>query len=106
MKTRTLFFSVLLATAITAAVPAQGKRLLRHPTVSRELVAVAYAGELWVVSRGGGQARRGSAARGAVIDPYLSPDGTLIASSATVAGNRDVYGVPPRGGDRKGLTYH
>ena len=58
MKTRTLFFSLLLSIAIPIIVTAQGTRLLRHPTVSRELVAFAYAGDLWLVSRDGGQARR------------------------------------------------
>ena len=37
---------------------AQGTRLLRRPAVSRELVAFEYGGDLWTVSRSGGQARR------------------------------------------------
>jgi len=106
MKIRTLFFSLLLAIAIPAAVAAQGTRLLRHPTVSRELVAFAYAGDLWVVSRDGGQARRLTSTPGAEMDPYFSPDGSQIAFSATVAGNIDVYVVQTRGGDAKRLTYH
>ena len=106
MKIRTLFFSLLLAIAIPAAVAAQGTRLLRHPTVSRELVAFAYAGDLWLVSRDGGQARRLTSTPGAEMDPYFSPDGSQIAFSATVAGNIDVYVVQTRGGDAKRLTYH
>src|SRR5687767_12057810 len=106
MKIRTLFFSLLLAIAIPALVSAQGTRLLRHPTVSRELVAFAYAGDLWLVSRDGGQARRLTSTPGAEMDPYFSPDGSQIAFSATVAGNIDVYVVQTRGGDAKRLTYH
>jgi len=46
--------SVLLATVAwlgaAGAASAQGTRLLRHPTVSRELVAFEYAGDLWAVN--------------------------------------------------------
>ena len=106
MKIRTLFFSLLLAITIPAAVAAQGTRLLRHPTISRELVAFAFAGDLWLVSREGGQARRLTSTPGVEMDPYFSPDGSQIAFSATVAGNIDVYVVQSRGGDAKRLTYH
>ncbi|HTG86827.1 MAG TPA: hypothetical protein VL907_07335, partial [Pyrinomonadaceae bacterium] len=65
----------------------QGTRLLRHPTVSRDQIAFEYAGDLWLVSRSGGQARRITSTQGLEIEPYFSPDGTQIAFSATVAGN-------------------
>ncbi|MFZ0062472.1 MAG: hypothetical protein WAL47_10595, partial [Pyrinomonadaceae bacterium] len=80
--------------------------MLRHPSVSRDLVAFAYAGDLWVVARSGGDARRLTSTQGAEVDPYFSPDGSKIAFSATVAGNTDVYVVPTTGGDAKRLTYH
>src|ERR1051326_296724 len=85
---------------------AQGTRLLRHPTVSRDSVAFEYAGDLWVVSRSGGTARRLTSTPSLEIDPYFSPDGSQIAFTATVAGNTDVYVVPSAGGDPKRLTYH
>ena len=85
---------------------AQGTRLLRHPTVSRDLVAFEYAGDLWTVARSGGQARRLTSTPGVEIDPYFSPDGSQIAFTSTVAGNTDVYVVPTAGGDPKRLTYH
>src|SRR6185369_11000804 len=84
----------------------QGTRLLRHPTVSRDSVAFEYAGDLWVVSRNGGQARRLTSTQGVELDPFFSPDGSQIAFSSTVAGNTDVYVVPAAGGDPKRLTYH
>ena len=62
-----------------AGLPAQGTRLLRHPTVSRELVAFQYAGDLWSVPRTGGQARRLTATPGVETDPRFSPDGSQIA---------------------------
>ena len=85
---------------------AQGTRLLRHPTVSRDSVAFEYAGDLWVVARSGGAARRLTATPSLEIDPYFSPDGSQIAFTATVAGNTDIYIVPASGGDPKRLTYH
>ena len=101
-----LLNAVLLCVFISGIAVAQGTRLLRHPTVSRDSVAFEYAGDLWVVSRSGGQARRVTSTQGAEIDPYFSPDGSQIAYTSTVAGNTDVYVVPTAGGDPKRLTYH
>jgi len=106
MNIRHLALALLLCLPVSATVTAQGTRLLRHPTVSRDLVAFEYAGDLWIVSRNGGQARRLTSTPGAEIDPYFSPDGNHIAFTATVAGNTDVYVVPTAGGDPKRLTYH
>ena len=106
MPIRQLVFSVLLCLNISAIANAQGTRLLRHPTVNRDSVAFEYAGDLWVVSRSGGQARRVTSTQGVELDPYFSPDGSQIAYTSTVAGNTDVYVVPTAGGDPKRLTYH
>jgi tricorn protease len=106
MNARKLVCTLLLCLVFSAIGTAQGTRLLRHPTVSRDSVAFEYAGDLWVVSRGGGQARRLTSTPGAEIDPYFSPDGSQIAYTSTVAGNMDVYVVPTSGGDPKRLTYH
>jgi tricorn protease len=97
---------LLLCAFIPAICVAQGTRLLRHPTVSRDSVAFEYAGDLWVVPRNGGQARRLTSTQGVELDPYFSPDGSKIAFTSTVAGNTDVYVVPTSGGDPKRLTYH
>lgn len=93
------------AVAATGA-PDDETRLLRRPTVSRELVAFAYAGDIWTVSRSGGQARRVTATPGVETDPSFSPDGSQLAFTATVAGNTDAYVVPSAGGEPKRLTWH
>jgi tricorn protease len=100
--------SLLLALALgsTGLISAQGTRLLRHPTVSRDSIAFEYAGDLWIVARTGGQARRLTSTPGAETEPHFSPDGTQIAYTATIAGNTDVYVMPAAGGDAKRLTYH
>src|ERR1051326_4030783 len=99
MKIQHLLSSLSLTLLIFIVTPAQGTRLLRHPTVSRDSVAFEYAGDLWVVSRNGGPARRLTSTPGVEIDPHFSPDGAQLAFSATVAGNTDVYVVPAAGGD-------
>jgi tricorn protease len=93
---------------LLAASGASGEetRLLRRPTVSRDQVAFEYAGDLWVVSRNGGPARRLTATPEPETDPHFSPDGSRIAFTATVHGNTDVYVVPASGGDPQRLTYH
>ena len=98
----------LLATALLGATTlnAQGTRLLRHPAVSKDLIAFEYAGDLWVVGRDGGSARRLTATPGVETDPRFSPDGSLIAYTGTSGGNTDVYVIPAAGGDPKRLTYH
>ena len=50
-----------LAAAIAllpAALPAQSTRLLHQPDVSAQYVAFAYAGDIWLAPRAGGDARR------------------------------------------------
>src|ERR1051326_680842 len=106
MKTRQFILTLLVCLPVFATSPAQGTRLLRHPTVSRDSIAFEYAGDLWIVARNGGQARRLTSSPGVETDPYFSPDGSQIAFSATVAGNTDVYVIPSAGGDPKRLTYH
>ena len=106
MHIQKFFFALILLVNASANLQAQGTRLLRHPTVSRDSVAFEYAGDLWLVSRSGGSARRLTSTPSFEIDPYFSPDGSQIAFTATVAGNTDVYVMPTSGGDPKRLTYH
>ena len=106
MNLQRFVFTFAVLACLSVSVSAQGTRLLRHPSVSRELIAFEYGGDLWVVSRNGGQARRVTSTQGMELDPFFSPDGSQIAYTSTVAGNTDVYVVPTAGGDPKRLTYH
>jgi tricorn protease len=103
---RQLLAASLLLAAVNVPLTAQGTRLLRRPTVSHDMVAFEYGGDLWVVPRAGGSARRLTSTPSEETDPHFSPDGSLIAYSATIAGNTDVYVVPVGGGEPKRLTYH
>jgi len=96
----------VLSLSFPVLVFAEDTRLLRRPTVSRDLVVFAYASDLWAVGRTGGQARRLTATPFVETDPRLSPDGSRIAFTATVGGNTDVYVMAAAGGDPQRLTYH
>jgi tricorn protease len=90
---------------VASPLKAQGTRLLRHPTVSKNAIAFAYAGDLWVTSRNGGEARRLTSTADVETHPYFSPDGSMIAFTATVGGSTNVYVVPTEGGDARRLTW-
>ncbi len=81
-------------------------RLLRQPTISADHIAFAYANNIWVTSRSGGEARRLTSFQGATSLPKLSPDGKLVAFSGQYGGNTDVYVVPVEGGEPRRLTWH
>ena len=87
---------------------AQGERplLLRQPTVSRTQIVFSFAGDLWIVGREGGDARRLTSGVGKESDPFFSPDGAQVAFSGEYDGNQDVYVVPAGGGVPRRLTYH
>ena len=99
----------LLAAAASLALPALAgaqTRMLRSPSVSKTQIAFAYANNIWTVDRTGGSARRVTSFQGVTENPKFSPDGKLIAFSATYGGNEDVYVVPAEGGEPKRLTWH
>ncbi|HUK63194.1 MAG TPA: protease, partial [Dongiaceae bacterium] len=78
--------------------------LLHHPTVSKDLIAFSYGGDLWTVSRNGGEAHRLTSDEGTEADPFFSPDGTMIAFTGEYDGSDDVFVVPATGGVPKRLT--
>ncbi len=99
----------VLAALILLVVPqaiAETARLLRNPAISREHVAFVYAGDIWVVGRDGGEARRLTTFHGAEVEPHFSPDGDWVAFSGQYDGNTDVYVVPLAGGEPRRLTWH
>jgi tricorn protease len=106
MRRATFAVACFLAFDILAL--AQGERplLLRHPTVSQTQIVFSFAGDLWLVARDGGDARRLTSGIGQETDPFFSPDGTQVAFSGEYDGNQDVYVVPAAGGVPKRLTYH
>jgi tricorn protease len=80
--------------------------LLRFPSVSRTQIAFNYGGDLWIVGREGGEARRLTSSMGAQTSPYFSPNGEWIAFSGDYDGNRDVYLVAASGSVPRRITFH
>jgi len=85
---------------------AAGPLLMQKPTLSKTHIAFAYAGDLWLVPRDGGEARLLTSGAGTKSDPVFSPDGSMIAFSGDYDGNVDVYVMPSDGGIPRRLTHH
>ena len=108
----TILLSAFTATAALAADPVLGDpdptdmRLLRNPDIHGDNIVFTYAGDLWVVSAQGGQARRLTSSVGFQSEPKFSADGATIAFSGNYDGNNDVYTVPAVGGEPTRLTWH
>ncbi len=100
----TIFFGIA-ATSVSLG-QTEKHLLLLKPTLSRAQIAFVYAGDLWIVSRDGGDARRLTSGVGTETDPIFSPDGTEIAFTGEYDGNVDVYVVPAAGGVPRRLTCH
>lgn len=101
------FRSLLLATVVGLSAPAAAQTLLvRQPSISEKQIAFAYANNIWIVDRTGGDARRLTSFQGETADPKLSPDGRWVAFSGKYAGTESVYLVPVEGGEPKRLTWH
>jgi len=86
--------------------PGPNPLLMRHPTMNKTDIVFSYAGDLWSVSRSGGDAIRLTSSPGQELNPFFSPDGTMIAFTGQYDGNTDVFIMPAKGGEPKRLTYH
>lgn len=116
MKTKLVRLSLCLAScaailmwsvsAAWAQTPDGPTRLLRYADISKDKVVFAYAGDLWIASRAGGDARRLTSHPGDELFPKFSPDGKWIAFTGEYDGNPDVYVIPAEGGEPRRLTFH
>ena len=80
--------------------------LLRKPALSKTQIVFNYGGNLWIVSRDGGDAHRLTSGTGTETTPAFSPDGNWVAFMGEYDGNPDIYIVAAAGGVPKRLTYH
>ena len=96
--------ALLLALAI-GSLPAQGTRLLRDPSLGTTQIAFTYGGDIWVVGRQGGEARRITSTPAVDGDPHFSPDGRSIAFTSNRNGVNAVYVVAADGGNPRRLTW-
>jgi tricorn protease len=101
-----LFLSAFLAANQPAKSKVPDALMLRFPDVSADQIVFVYAGDLWIVPKEGGLARKLSSPKGFEFLPKFSPDGQMIAFSGNYDGNTDVYVMPAVGGSPKRLTHH
>jgi len=100
------FLFTLLAVLASSVSATDANYLLRKPALSRSHIVFSFAGDLWSVSREGGDAKRLTTGPGVETDPVFSPDGSRIAFTGEYDGNTDVFVMPASGGTPKRLTYH
>jgi tricorn protease len=80
--------------------------LVQHVAIGPTQVAFTYAGDIWLVGRRGGKARRFTSYPGQDESPFFSPDGKSLAFSREIAGNLEVFVAPVAGGEERRLTFH
>lgn len=95
----------LLVLSVATVLPGANP-LFTQPALSKAHLVFQHAGDLWVVPRDGGEAKRLTTAPGTESQPYFSPDGQSIAFTGQYDGNIDVFTIPATGGVPKRLTYH
>ena len=99
-------FALLLASAGVAAPPAGPTRMLTQPALSADRVAFVYANDVWTARLDGTGVQRITSGPGTKSSPAFSPDGSLLAFTAELDGNLDVFVVPAAGGVPRRLTWH
>ena len=95
----------LIASLVLCAAASAAPLLLRNPSLSQDRIAFLYGGDIWTVSRQGGEARRLTSVGAVSEGPYFSPDGSQVAYSAREHGNTDVYVASSEGGVPHRLTW-
>ncbi|HEX8618362.1 MAG TPA: PDZ domain-containing protein, partial [Thermoanaerobaculia bacterium] len=81
-------------------------RLLRQPDIHGDTVAFVYAGDIWLASTNGGDARRLTSDEGMEYFPKFSPDGRSIAFTGDYSGSRQVFVISVDGGAPRQLTFY
>jgi tricorn protease len=106
---RLAWFLGAAASALVAGSGARaqsGPHIFQQPAISHDLIAFAYAGDLWTVPRAGGRATRLTTGVGVESNPIFSPDGRTVAFTGEYDGNTDVFTVPAVGGVPLRVTWH
>ncbi|HSB63460.1 MAG TPA: PDZ domain-containing protein [Thermoanaerobaculia bacterium] len=113
MRPRLLAFALSLAlplapasAALAASAAGGPSRMLTDPALSADRIAFVYGNDVWTCRLDGGGVQRITSGPGAKMRPAFSPDGSLLAFSAELDGNLDVFVVPAAGGVPKRLTWH
>lgn len=77
----------------------------QHPAAHGDTLVFASEGDLWRTGRDGGMAVRLTNDEGDESEPAISPDGRMIAFTASYDSNNDIYVMPVAGGRPRRLTF-
>src|SRR5438552_938579 len=103
---RSIFITLILISGfVVTDAEGPGPVLFSRLTVNQTHIAFSYAGDIWIVERSGGEARKLTSHPGEENFPVFSPDGSQIAFSRQVGGNWDVYVMSANGGEARRLTF-
>lgn len=97
--------ALLLCAAAICFGQATPPMLFSRLTVNQTHIAFSYAGDIWIVDRAGGEARRLTNHPAEENFPMFSPDGSQLAFSRQTGGNWDLYVMAASGGEAKRSTY-
>ncbi|RLD44498.1 MAG: protease [Bacteroidetes bacterium] len=104
-----IFTSILFAFIVnSSAVFSQNQqvdRLFRFPAIHNDTIVFTYAGDLYMVSKTGGEARKLTSGNGYEMFARFSPNGKTIAFTGQYDGNTEVFTIPSTGGVPKRITY-
>jgi len=98
-----IFGMILTVTAQASNASTSG--YYRFPTLKGNTLVFAAEGDLWIVDSQGGMARRLTTHAGEETNPAISPDGIILAFSASYEGPTELYTMPLTGGLPTRLTY-
>jgi tricorn protease len=102
-----LLLLLMLAFAVSGSTQEMPEgRMMRFPDIYKDKIVFMYAGDLWLASSAGGDARRITSDAGRELFPKFSPDGKWIAFTGQYDGNFNVYVMPAQGGQPKQLTFY
>ena len=102
----TVFVGISLAEEKSGENQKPDALMLRFPDVSESEIVFVYGGDVWIVSKEGGVARKLSSPKGRESFPKFSPSGGKVAFSGNYDGNTDIYIMPSKGGMPERLTHH
>jgi tricorn protease len=97
---------ILCSVAALAQEQGPAPQLFQRVTANQTHIAFSLAGDIWIVERNGGEARRLTTDPAEEDFPMFSPDGLALAFSRVAGGDWDVFIMPAAGGEARRLTYY
>ncbi len=100
-----IFIILVFVLSVSYAQEEKIDRLFRFPAISDSNIVFTYAGDLYLVDKEGGLARKLTSGEGYEMFARFSPDGSSIAFTGQYDGNTEVFTINKDGGEPKRLTY-